>query len=182
MTVVSNLPAYVNGAGTHRVLPPGVHVAGISEVIERFVRGLPDEEHRAKLVRDLLDYVSLLRGHGLHVERALLDGSFTTDKLYPGDIDCSPLIDGATSRPTPEILASITNNWVSPKDRYKYDPVPGLGRTVSLDIYGVVRIPENHQNYSLGVRNETSRREFWQIERNGNGVLTKGCVEVIFDE
>lgn len=149
------------------------------ECMLSFAYGRPDEGLRLSQLKDLGDYLSLLGSHGLQIASVLIDGSFTTDKTGPGDIDCSPIIDGAASTPSAEIRTSITENWITPKDRYKYTPVPGLGRTLSLDIYGVVRTPDDHPNHANSVAIENHWRSFWQFERGSQGRPTKGYAEVI---
>ncbi|WP_130450219.1 DUF6932 family protein [Zhihengliuella halotolerans] len=176
------MPDLVMGADGRRVPPVGVHVVGMSAVIAHLVTNRPDENHRAQLAKDLLDYVKLMRDLGLHVERVLVDGSFTSDKMYPRDIDCSPIVDGSLSKPIPEILNTVTSCWVSPRDRYKTTPVPWLERTVGLDVYGFVQIPTSHPNHNLGLEAERYWKNWWQLERQGAGTPSKGCLEVIIDE
>jgi hypothetical protein len=64
-------------------LPPGVHLAQLDELLERFgseteIRGVQGES-----IRWLLD---LARQAG--VDRVIVNGSFTTDKAEPNDVDC----------------------------------------------------------------------------------------------
>ncbi|WP_186760246.1 DUF6932 family protein [Arthrobacter alpinus] len=167
----------IKGTGKNLVLPSGAHETTIDDMVARFVKGRPDEAHRTTLVKDLVDYLQLMTTLGFHITSVLVDGSFTTDKIGPSDIDCSPIIDGRRSNPTAEVRASATENWVTPADSYKKKPVPFLNRTVKLAVYGVVRIPHDHPNYDLGRQNELQRRRFWQMER-GHDLSKKGYLEV----
>jgi hypothetical protein len=175
-------PLLIPGGRGRQVLPTGAHLLTWQELLEAFALGRPDEQLRLSQLKDLGDYVALLGRHGLTVSSVLIDGSFTTDKTGPSDIDCSPIIDGAASMPIAEIRNNITGNWIAPKDRYKRMPVPGLGKTVSLDIYGVVRIPIDHPNRTVGLQNEKHWRQWWQFEEGTEGIPTKGYVEVILDD
>lgn len=176
------IPSLIPGGGGRQVLPAGAHVLTWPELMEAFALGRPDEMLRLSQLKDLGDYVRLIGMHGLTVSSVLIDGSFASDKTGPSDIDCSPIIEGATSSPIAEIRSHITDNWIAPRDRYKRIPVPGLGRIVSLDIYGVVRIPADHPNYAVGVQNEIHWRKWWQCEEGSKGTATKGYVEVILDD
>ena len=63
-------------------LPPGIHPATIDEVIERFGTGSPEREVEAA---ELADFVkSAVR---IGVRRIIVNGSFTTGKLVPNDVD-----------------------------------------------------------------------------------------------
>ncbi|WP_440915793.1 DUF6932 family protein [Crystallibacter degradans] len=172
----------VGGPGGHQVLPVGVHRIGMSHFLDNFVRGQPDERHRLGLMKDFIDYMQVLRGHGLHIDTCLVDGSFVTSKQYPADLDCTPLIDGGRSTPPAGILGSIHDHWVSPGSRYKKVPVPGLGRTVELDVYGIVRIPQEHRNHALGSKAEQKWEKFWQMSRGHGTDAVKGSVEVSLDD
>jgi hypothetical protein len=80
-------------------LPPGVHDAGWSEIVERF--GITP--HRLELLRGLLDALRSLRDAGCR--RAYLDGSFVTDKEIPGDFDgCWEIVGVDPGRLDPVLL------------------------------------------------------------------------------
>jgi hypothetical protein len=64
-------------------LPPGIHQATLSEVIEYFGKGSPQ---RHTMVRRLAHIYNLAAKTGRLV-RFIIFGSFVTDKLAPGDLD-----------------------------------------------------------------------------------------------
>jgi len=72
-------------------LPPGIHRATIEEVAQRFGTGSPEREIE---VRELMDFVVWARHAG--VKRILINGSFTTDKESPNDVDVVILPSEAT--------------------------------------------------------------------------------------
>jgi hypothetical protein len=67
-------------------LPPGVHSATLSEVIERFGHGSDQREAESQ---SLLWLVPLCRDAG--IQKILINGSFVTDALEPNDVDCALL-------------------------------------------------------------------------------------------
>ena len=67
----------------HGYLPPGVHEATLSEVVERFGTNTP---RRQVLASRLQELVSLARATG-KLRRIFIWGSFVTDKPFPRDLD-----------------------------------------------------------------------------------------------
>jgi hypothetical protein len=76
----------------HGYLPPGVHSATLQEVVERFGDGSEQREAQAQSLQWL---EPLCRRAG--IVRLLINGSFTSDKLEPNDVDCV-LLQGAGYR------------------------------------------------------------------------------------
>ncbi len=69
------------------VLPPGVHLATLAEIIERFGQSSELRRTQMESVRWMID---LARSAG--VQRIILNGSFATDIIEPNDVDCVLLI------------------------------------------------------------------------------------------
>jgi predicted nucleotidyltransferase len=67
----------------HGELPPALHPATLTEVIERFGSGSKSRETAAK---DLLRIVELARSTG-QLDRVIVFGSFVTSKTDPNDVD-----------------------------------------------------------------------------------------------
>ena len=74
-------------------LPPGIHIASLEEVIERF--GVQSEVRQAQ-AESLQWLMPLCKEAG--ISRVLINGSFVTDVLEPNDVDCV-LVQGRTFRP-----------------------------------------------------------------------------------
>lgn len=66
----------------HGNLPPGIHLASIVEVAERFGSGSPEREVE---IRELVELVDWAKRHG--VRRIIVNGSFVTSKRRPNDVD-----------------------------------------------------------------------------------------------
>jgi hypothetical protein len=64
-------------------LPPGIHLATLGEVIERFGR---HSEVREVQAASLAWLMPLCKSAG--IVRCVLNGSFVTDVLEPNDVDC----------------------------------------------------------------------------------------------
>lgn len=64
-------------------LPPGIHRATLTEVIERFGHGTPERVN----VTERLQRVITLAQATRRLERLFIWGSYVTSKLAPGDID-----------------------------------------------------------------------------------------------
>jgi len=68
--------------GSGGELPPGIYLATILEVEEVFGQS---SERRKKLMAGLKTVISIFKNAG--VRKVYLDGSFTTNKVEPADID-----------------------------------------------------------------------------------------------
>jgi hypothetical protein len=64
-------------------LPPGVYVTQLNELLERFGSETEIRRVQGESIRWLVD---LARQAG--VDRLIVNGSFTTDKAEPNDVDC----------------------------------------------------------------------------------------------
>lgn len=158
-------------------LVPGRHVISLTDFVAMFGSG-PAGSRRSHQVKDLLDYLTVLSSVVLVVSSVLVDGSFATQKPNPGDMDISPVIDGQASVPVPGVAAQVSKNYMHPKDLYKSVPVPGLGRTVDLDIYGFPTVAPGHPHYDTCRTTENYWRTWWQRTR-ANGMGSKGYLEVM---
>lgn len=68
------------------LLPPGLHDLAVSQLNNHFFSDFPDSNTRAPLIRGLSSYIDSLKILGIPLE-IWLDGSFTTTKIDPNDID-----------------------------------------------------------------------------------------------
>lgn len=96
----------------HGNLPPGIHEAAWTEIVDRF-GGTP---HRLNLVRGLLEALSLLRAAGCR--RVYLDGSFVTDKEIPNDFDGCWEIEGVDATRLDPMLLDFANGRAAQKARF----------------------------------------------------------------
>jgi hypothetical protein len=68
------------------ILPPGIHDITEPDLANHFLNDFPLSSTRTKLVDGLQSYISLLRGLSIYLE-IWIDGSFTTTKPNPNDVD-----------------------------------------------------------------------------------------------
>jgi hypothetical protein len=75
------------------ILPPGLHELGESEIDNHFASGFPDSTTRLPLIAGLRSFIAALRQMEISFE-IWIDGSFTTNKTNPNDIDLVVFADG----------------------------------------------------------------------------------------
>lgn len=68
------------------ILPPGLHEVGVSEIDNHFASEFPDSITRLKLIAGFRLFIDTLKQFGISFE-IWIDGSFTTNKTNPNDID-----------------------------------------------------------------------------------------------
>jgi hypothetical protein len=72
--------------GYKPLLPPGLHDMSEEDLENHFLGSFPNSSTREKLVNGLKTYLSALENIGISFE-VWIDGSFTTEKENPNDID-----------------------------------------------------------------------------------------------
>lgn len=174
------LPPLGPGPDAHDALPRGRHTCSWDEMVAAFVTGRPDAAHREGLLDDLRAYLGRLTDIGLVLDSIWVDGSFTSAKVNPSDIDCSPVVDAVASRPDPAEVPRLFDTWIHPKNRWKRANVPGLGHTVALDIYGFVVVPDGVPGSDTALVTRGFWDQFWQRSRTTGQAHVKGFVEVVF--
>lgn len=75
------IPDFVDIGGPWKVLPPGVHNATIEEIEARFATS----DHRKRMFFGFKNAIEALCKAGCH--KIFLNGSFITEKPFPGDFD-----------------------------------------------------------------------------------------------
>lgn len=95
-----------------RVLPPGIHLATMREIGERFAVN-PD---RIRLFEGFVRVVSALRLAGCST--VYLDGSFTTDKPCPNDYDGCWDLTGVDPHKLDPVLLQYDNSRAAQKAKY----------------------------------------------------------------
>jgi hypothetical protein len=83
----------------HGYLPPGIHIAEVDELVQRFGH---DSELREAQVQSLQWLLPLCRAAG--IVRLIINGSFVTDAIEPNDVDCVLLQGPAYNETTPEAV------------------------------------------------------------------------------
>lgn len=76
---------------TYGLLPEGIHKATIEEIEDKFCN-IPDKKRRKDLWTVFKKYLENISKHDIKYE-IYVDGSFVTNKEYPGDIDIVLLMD-----------------------------------------------------------------------------------------
>ncbi|GAJ83640.1 hypothetical protein NBRGN_065_00360 [Nocardia brasiliensis NBRC 14402] len=168
------LPDLVAGAEGYSVLPPGRWTCTRDEFRQQFVNNLPDSTRRKQLTEDLDEYRRQQQACGLVVMSYWIDGSFATAKLNPGDIDITAIVDGSASQFTP-----AARDWLNPGPRWKSLAHPNVGRTLLVDGYSVVKLPDQHPEAWVYHMLRGKWDDFWQRCRATGEATSKGYVEVM---
>ena len=92
------------------LLQPGMHSVSLDELHALAVAPFPQSQRRQDLHQLLTTWVGALKGIGVG-GTLWLDGSFLTEKLGPGDIDCvlwNPHWVHGFGNPTPTVLQQVS--------------------------------------------------------------------------
>ena len=111
------------------ILPEGIHNADFDQIRDR----LGFNAHRGELISGLERTIEWVRAAS-PIEGLIVDGSFVTDKAYPGDIDAVAMIGNLTERNQREWV----RRWQPEHQRLKaenrvdlYPTVVGIGNDFS---------------------------------------------------
>jgi hypothetical protein len=138
-------------------LPPGVHAATQSDIVERFGTSTPRRQVLASRLQELL---SLARTTG-KLQRAFVWGSFVTDKPFPRDLDVFLLMQEGFDREF--VRLSPTQRSVFEHERARL--------LFEADVFWATE--------SVGIEELTSWLSVYQLSRD---MVQRGIVEVIFDD
>ncbi len=147
--------------------PDHLLVCTLPEFRAVFVEGMPDEiralifENFVQFCRELLDNL------GLPEIKIWANGSFTTRKRNPGDLDLVVFLDVGVSERHRDILRRLYQNDILQKEK-------------RLDVYFVEVHPENHSKYGL-MRSDMAywMDKFIRTRPDRRGVIwKKGLIEM----
>lgn len=133
-------------------LPPGVHVASLQEVRDRFGTG----SRQRTAVADRLDRIYRLAHSTGHRARFVVFGSFVTDKPEPNDVDVFLIMDDAFNSEQLQGEAALLFDHAAADSHF------------GASVFWVRRLA------ALG--GEQAAIEFWQVKRGGG---QRGIVEII---
>jgi len=114
------LPAFEEGA-----LPPGIHEASWSEVVSRFGWN----ERRQSLLEGLRRILDELASAGCR--EVWLDGSFVTEKDYPGDFDLVWSTKGVDLTMLDSVVLDVHHPRSAQKSKYGGDILPNVTEAAS---------------------------------------------------
>lgn len=89
----------------HGYLPPGIYRCSVEELAQRFGHGSPE---RLVEMSELREFFAWCRQEG--IVRVLINGSFTTDRKSPNDVDVVVLL-GNDSRFDEDRLRDEATRW-----------------------------------------------------------------------
>lgn len=133
-------------------LPPGVHPATLSEILDRFGRG----SVRRRAVADRLSRLHQLAVSTGHLARIVILGSFITSKSEPNDVDLVLLMDDTFD------LASVEGEAAL------------VFRHLEAEAHFGASVFWARRSGALG--GEQAMIEYWQVRREGG---RRGIVEIV---
>jgi hypothetical protein len=144
----STLPGFNNDGD----LPPGVHRASLSDVLERFGQG----SIRRRAVADRLQRIYHLAASTGMVARFVVFGSFVTAKADPNDVDIVLLMEDAFN------VASVTGEAAL------------VFQHMAADAHFGASVFWTKRSGAIG--GEQAMIEYWQVRREGG---QRGIVEIV---
>jgi hypothetical protein len=155
------------------LLPEGMHSRTLAEIRQLCVAQFPNSTERAAIMDGLEGMVALIAKHGISGEM-WVDGSFTTQKLNPGDVDFvlfTPVaIYNAGSEEQQQFLDSMNDGPDSKREEYR--------AKYRCDTHWFSEYPSSSQLYALTL----ATRRLWDKEGFGRSVGTgevKGIVTLM---
>lgn len=127
------------------VLAPGIYAGTFEEIGDTFVTGYPDSKTRKLIYDDFLKFIKAV-SNKYHVHEVWIDGSFTTAKVNPNDIDLVIFL-------YVESFISIQSEWTNIRNQSFLDPYIAVAvcedtkTKVEPEIYGDI---VNKRNYWRG--------------------------------
>jgi hypothetical protein len=112
------IPDFVDTGGPWGVLPPGIHDATLDEIGIRFATS----DRREMLFSGFTDGVVALRKAGCRT--ILLDGSFVTEKPFPGDFDACWYPMGVSDATLDPIFLDFADGRKKQKARFRGEFFP----------------------------------------------------------
>lgn len=130
-------------------LEPGFHDLNISEIKEEFVHKFNNSITRKDILKGYINYLSDLNRCGISQAEFWINGSFSTRKENPNDIDMVLIIEKDLLDNVPEDKHDIMRVLIDPNQaRIKY----------KCDAYLLVKVDQGHIAYS----DYTSNRSYWR--------------------
>jgi hypothetical protein len=136
-------------------MPYGLVPLSIDECEELFVSAFLTSTTRAPNWNGYINFTTQLKTVAINTITQWLDGSFTTNKLNPGDIDVVNIINYLDFKPG-LIEFDMNRSDGYPKKKY------------NIDGYIILNLPITHPFYKKCVSQKEYWKEFFSTDRNDN--------------
>lgn len=158
-------------------LPPGIHETTIEDFKSRFVDGVPESTTREDVFSGYTRYCTDLLKLDL-VMKQWLDGSFTTSKANPNDLDVVSHIDALKIGNNKSIYDQVRRLMINEKHTNR----ARLNSIYQCDPFSIAVYPPGHKYYDLltlrGIKYWT---ECFGHDTRIPGKPSKGLIELDFD-
>jgi hypothetical protein len=122
------------------ILQPGLHDIGVADLENHFLSSFPRSKTRAVLIEGLNKFIEKLQALDIPIE-LWIDGSFTTDKLDPNDVD---LVIFASQQDVNQLDSNTTGLLRGLLDR------PSSRKKYGCDVLFSVKESPNQRSYWRG--------------------------------
>lgn len=147
-------------------LTPGFHDWTEREILEKLVLPFSESKTRLQNYTGYLQLCKILKDAAIPFEQ-WIDGSFSTSKMDPGDIDLLTVIDKDLLDALPENV----QNQIAVIFRGKQTKA-----ALNCDSFLLVKVPDNHPDFNCFRQN----RKYWMGEFGfDRGDLPKGIVRTV---
>lgn len=151
----------------HGYLEPGFHDLNINEIRDKFVDRFSNSTTRKDILDGYINYLSDLGSCGVMQAELWIDGSFSTAKENPNDIDMVLVIDKDVLDNIPEDKHDTISVLMDPKQaRIKY----------KCDAYLLVKVDTNHSDYGSYINMRSYWRGWFSFDRKE---IPKGIIRMI---
>lgn len=153
-------------------LEPGFHDLDIGEIKNRFVDNFKNSSTREDILKGYIDFVETLKQCGIEKAECWIDGSFSTRKENPNDVDMVLIIDKDILDNIPEDKKLIASELFNPqlaKIKYK------------CDAYVLAKVDEYHPDYMNYMENRSYWRGFFCFDRKENpkGIIRTSIIKEV---
>lgn len=148
----------------------GMHICSVDEFKQFYVDQFRDSVSRERIFNNFIEVVHLLSELGLSNVKLWIDGSYTTNKMNPGDIDFCMLVDSIE-------IESLDDDKKNALRKFGADDVHALLKKYDCDFYLVIDVENNpdYPAYDEWMKLKRYWNNWWSHDRNG---VEKGFVQL----
>lgn len=151
-------------------LEPGFHDLDMDEIEDKFVHSFKNSSTRKNILNGYIEFIDTLKQCGIERAECWINGSFSTSKEDPNDIDMVLIIDKDILDNVPEDKKSTVYELFTPqlaKIKYK------------CDAYVLTKVDEEHSDYNDYFSNRSYWRGLFCFDRKEN---PKGIIRTNLDK
>lgn len=151
-------------------LANGKHVCTIEEFKQFYVKQFSNSTSRNRIFENFVNVINTLLGFGLKNVKLWIDGSYTTNKINPGDIDFCLVVDSVE-------IENLDDDAKKALRNFGTNAFHDFLKKYDCDFYFVIDSENNpaYPAYYECMRIKKYWNDWWSHDRNG---IEKGFVEL----